>query len=180
MKIAILGHSGSGKSTLARKLGELYGLPVLHLDTLQFETNWIERDKDEARTMCREFMDNNDSWVIDGNYTWQFQQERLDNADLIVFMLFNRFSCIYRASKQFRMYSGKSRPDMARGCNEKLDHEFVSWILFTSRTAEKQKKRQFLRQKYAMKMRIIKNQRQLDRFIKEAEALSPSGRLPEP
>ena len=78
------------------------------------------------------------------------------------------------------MYSGKSRPDMARGCNEKLDHEFVSWILFTSRTAEKQKKRQFLRQKYAMKMRIIKNQRQLDRFIKEAEALSPSGRLPEP
>ena len=69
---------------------------------------------------------------------------------------------------------------MAHGCDEKLDFEFVSWILFTSRTPEKQKKRAFLKQKYASKMRIIKNQRQLDRFIEEAERLSLSGRLPEP
>ncbi|MBE6991082.1 MAG: DNA topology modulation protein [Ruminococcaceae bacterium] len=180
MRIAILGHSGSGKSTLARKIGELYDLPVLHLDTLQFESNWVERDKDEARLMCRAFMDFNDSWVIDGNYTWQFQQERLDNADLIVFMLFNRFNCLYRAFKRYKNYKGKSRPDMTDGCDEKLDREFITWILFSSRTAEKEEKRAFLKQKYASKMRIIKNQRQLDRFIAEAESLSLSGQLPKP
>ena len=36
MKIAILGTSGSGKSTLAKRLGERYGLPVLHMDTVHF------------------------------------------------------------------------------------------------------------------------------------------------
>lgn len=180
MKIAILGHSGSGKSTLARKLGELYGLPVLHLDTLQFEENWVERDKDTARSMCRNFMDEHDGWVIDGNYTWQYQEERLGDADLIVFLLFNRFNCLFRAYKRYRKFKGISRPDITQGCEEKFDREFVFWILYNSRTAEKQKKRAFLKQKYASKMRIIKNQTQLDRFIKEAECLSLSGRLPEP
>lgn len=180
MRIAILGHSGSGKSTLARKIGELYGIPVLHLDTLQFIENWVERDKDEARVMCRRFMDENSCWVIDGNYTWQYQKERLDSADIVIFMLFNRFSCIYRAYKRYRTYNGKSRPDMAKGCNEKLDKEFVWWILHDSRTAEKEEKRAFLKKEYASKMRIIKNQRQLNMFIKELEYLSPSGQIPLP
>ena len=43
MKIAILGTSGSGKSTLAKRLGETYGLPVLHMDTVQFLPGWVER-----------------------------------------------------------------------------------------------------------------------------------------
>lgn len=48
MKIAILGYSGSGKSTLARRLGEQYGIPVLHLDRVQFLPGWRERDPEEA------------------------------------------------------------------------------------------------------------------------------------
>ena len=43
MKIAILGTSGSGKSTLAKRLGERYGLPVLHMDTVHFLPGWVER-----------------------------------------------------------------------------------------------------------------------------------------
>ena len=43
MKIAILGTSGSGKSTLAKRLGEAYGLPVLHMDTVHFLPGWVER-----------------------------------------------------------------------------------------------------------------------------------------
>lgn len=43
MKIEILGTSGSGKSTLAKRLGETYGLPVLHMDTVHFLPGWVER-----------------------------------------------------------------------------------------------------------------------------------------
>ncbi|MDP6064453.1 MAG: (d)CMP kinase [SAR202 cluster bacterium] len=33
-RIAIVGSAGTGKSTLARRLGELMGLRVIHLDAL--------------------------------------------------------------------------------------------------------------------------------------------------
>ena len=59
MKIAILGTSGSGKSTLAKRLGERYGLPVLHMDTVHFLPGWVERAREEekrraARTVFEE------------------------------------------------------------------------------------------------------------------------------
>ena len=57
MKIAILGYSGSGKSTLARALGELYGVPVLHLDTVQFLPDWQVREQDEQLAIVQDFMD---------------------------------------------------------------------------------------------------------------------------
>ena len=45
MRIAIIGYSGSGKSTLAAFLGSRFGIPVLYLDTVQFEANWKERKR---------------------------------------------------------------------------------------------------------------------------------------
>lgn len=60
MKIAILGYSGAGKSTLAARLGELYGLPVLHLDRVHFIPNWQERETSEKRRIVENFMRDND------------------------------------------------------------------------------------------------------------------------
>ena len=85
MKIAVIGYSGSGKSTLSRQLGEVYGIPVLHLDTVQFCADWQERDREEARAMVAAFMQR-DAWVIDGNYRGFFQEERLGQADRILFL----------------------------------------------------------------------------------------------
>ena len=69
MKIAILGTSGSGKSTLAKQLGEQCGAPVLHLDAVHFLPGWVERAPEEEKTILSRFLDEHDSWVIDGNYT---------------------------------------------------------------------------------------------------------------
>ena len=49
MKVAVIGYSGSGKSTLAKKLGRIYQCPVLHLDRINFEPGWRERDPEDAR-----------------------------------------------------------------------------------------------------------------------------------
>lgn len=82
MKIAIIGYSGSGKSTLAKRLSEKYNYHLLYLDTVNFEANWKERDKEEAKRMVEEFM-KNDSWIIDGNYFDFYQDRRMKEAENI-------------------------------------------------------------------------------------------------
>lgn len=165
MKIAILGYSGAGKSTLAARLGELYGLPVLHLDCVEFMPNWEKRKLDEKQRIAADFMRDNDGWVIDGNYSKLFRAERLEQADIIVLMLFDRFSCLWRAFKRYRSFKGKTRPDMADGCCEKMDSEFIRWILHGGRTKKKKTDYKAICDKYPDKVTVLKNQRQLDEFL---------------
>lgn len=171
MKIAILGYSGAGKSTLAARLGELYGLPVLHLDRVHFIPNWKERETSEKRRIVEDFMRDNDGWVIDGNYSGLFRAERLEQADMIVLLLFNSFNCLLRAVKRSRKFKGKTRPDMGDGCIEKLDLEFIRWILHGGRTKKKKANYKAICEKYSDKVTVLKNQRQLDEFLKRQKQL---------
>lgn len=169
MKIAILGHSGSGKSTLAACLGKLYGAPVLHLDKVHFLPDWGERSDDEKRKIVGDFLNENESWVIDGNYTKLFYNERTEQADKIIILLFGRFTCLKRVIKRYRTNRGRTRPDMAEGCTEKLDGEFVRWVLLDGRTKSKKAKFKAVREKFPDKTTVLKNQRQLDEFIRNLE-----------
>ena len=166
MKIAIIGYSGSGKSTLCRFLGEKYEIPMLHFDTVQFLPNWKVREACEKEKIVREFLDANENWCIEGNYSKIFFDERMEKADFIVVMLFNRFNSLWRVWKRFRMYKGRSRPDMTVGCDEKLDFEFIRWVLFDGRRKESRSKYKKVICDYKEKVVVIKNQKQLDRFMK--------------
>ena len=166
MKIAVLGYSGSGKSTLAAQLGQLYGIPVLHLDRVHFLPNWVEREAAEKRRIVADFMHGNENWVIDGNYTKLFYNERTEQADMIIILLFGRFACLQRVIKRYRRYKGKTRPDMGDGCSEKLDGEFIRWVLRDGRTKSKKARFRIVCGKYPNKTVVLKNQRQLDEFIR--------------
>lgn len=160
----IRGYSGSGKSTLARKLGEKYGVPVLHLDRVQWLPNWTERDDAEKRQTVKAFLDENESWIIDGNYSSLYQQRRLEEADLILLLLFPRLSCLYRVSKRKRRYRGQTRPDMGEGCQEKLDAAFLRWVLWEGRSRKIRQNYANIQKQYPEKTIVIRNQRELDTF----------------
>lgn len=166
MKIATVGYSGSGKSTTATKLGAIYNIPVLHLDTVQFMENWQERPPADSQRIVADFMTENDSWVIDGNYKAFYQQQRLEQADMIIFFNFNRFVCLARVLKRFIKFRNRTRPSMAAGCDEKLDFRFVKWILHDGRTAAYKKHYADICKTHSKKVVIIKNQRQLDDFLR--------------
>ena len=100
MKIAILGYTGAGKSTLARKIGEKYDIPVLHLDKVNYTKNWKIRDIHESKEIVEDFLEN-ESWVIDGNYSKLEQDRRVEEADKIIFLDFPRFECLKRAHKRY-------------------------------------------------------------------------------
>jgi len=167
MKIAILGYSGSGKSTLARFLGKRYGIEVLHLDRVHWLPGWQERDKESKQKIIGDFLDGHTSWVIDGNYTKYSLGRRLEEADLIILLLFGRFACYLRALKRLGQYKGRSRPDMTEGCQEKVDWAFTKWIFRDGRTAKIREGYRSIQKQYPVKTRIIRNQRQLECFMKD-------------
>lgn len=162
MKIAIIGHSGSGKSTLARKLSEKYEIPVLHFDAVQFRPNWEIRPQASKEIMIKVFLDLHSDWVIDGNYSKLSYERRMEEADVIVVMLFNRLNCLWRVTKRYVTYKNKTRPDMGPGCKEKLDWEFVKWILRDGRSKTAKDRYSWVISRYGDKVIVVKNQRQLN------------------
>ena len=164
MKIQIIGYSGSGKSTLARELGEIAGIPVLHLDSTHFYGDWQERDVEEQAAIVRDFIANNDSWVIDGNYT-SVATERFAMTDLTIFMDFNRLFCFFSAYRRSRKFRDIARPDL--GMTEKFDRSFRRWLLIDGRIKErKQKHLSNLNATSGQKV-VLKNRRQTRKFVAE-------------
>ena len=128
-RILILGPSGSGKSTLAVKLGEKIDLPVAHLDTCYFRPGWVIEDKEIFRKKVIDLA-SKDLWVIDGNYLSHKEtlDYRLQRADTVIFLNFSRWTCLWSVFKRFLKHRGSTRPDVAVGCDEKIDLEFIQYI----------------------------------------------------
>ena len=54
MKIMIYGYSGSGKSTIAKIISEEYSLPILYVDKILYNENWVRKDKEESKKLSEE------------------------------------------------------------------------------------------------------------------------------
>lgn len=165
MKIAILGLSGSGKSTLAKQLGSFYHAPVLHLDAVHFLPGWVERVPGEEEQLVTSFLDTHSSWVMDGNYTKTCYARRLEEADQIIVLAFNRFLCLWRVIRRWWANRGVVRDSSAPGCMEKIDAEFVWWVLYQGRTPARIAGYRQIARQYSEKFILIQNPRQLARFL---------------
>ena len=164
-KIMVIGFSGSGKSTISKMISDILNIPVLYLDKVHWLPNWVEND---AKTECKivsNFLKDNDSWVIDGNYSHMSYNERLESADLIIFMNFSRFNCLF--SSLYRIYKNRGISWLSIGdfCIENVDFEFLKWILWDSRKKSQTDNYKYVFEKYGDKVIIIKNQREYDDFI---------------
>lgn len=164
MKIAVMGTSGSGKSTLAQRLGDAYGAAVLHMDAVHFLPGWRERPLAEEIALTDAFMDAHDAWVIDGNYTKTCLARRLTEADEIVVLNFNRFLCLWRVIQRWRENRGRVRASAAAGCEEKLDAEFIWWVLYEGRRPERLAVYEEIRRQYPQKFILLKNSREVDAY----------------
>jgi len=125
-RVLVIGSGGSGKSTFARHLGEITGLPIVHLDKLFWHPGWTRTPEDEWLEILRRETEKPE-WIMDGNYGGT-RQLRIEAADTIIFLDLPRWLCMYRILKRTLFYRPGSRPDMADGCDERFDLEFILWV----------------------------------------------------
>ena len=120
-KIIILGCPGSGKTTFAKKLNQITGLPLYHLDAiwhLPDKTHIAREDFDKHLTEIF----HTSEWIIDGNYNRTIEM-RLQECDTVFLFALPTELCIQGAIDRL----GKERYDLPWTENE-LDPTFEQSI----------------------------------------------------
>ena len=125
-KVLVIGSGGAGKSTFAGRLHKATNLELIHLDKLYWKPNWVETPANEWKKTIENLL-KKDSWIMDGNYGGTLAM-RLAACDTVIFLDLPRTTCVWQAFKRFLLYKKKTRPDMAEGCAERFDLEFLKWI----------------------------------------------------
>ena len=130
-RVLVIGPCGSGKSTLSGELGRRLSLPVHHIDQLRWRPGWVECGKEELRAKLQQIIAT-ERWLIDGNYGGSLDM-RLSRADTVVYLDFPIRLCLWRLMRRILTYRGLSRPDMAEGCPERFDLEFLLYVALWNR-----------------------------------------------
>lgn len=163
-RVIIIGCGGAGKSTLARQLGEKTGLPVVHLDKLFWHPGWVESTKEEMDAKIMQALAQ-PQWIMDGNFN-RTLPERLKRCDTVIYLDFSRVACLMGVLKRVITTYGTVRPDMAEGCPERIDLDFLKWVWnFNKNKREKYYK--LLNEAEGVETIVLKNRRAVKRFLKQ-------------
>ena len=165
-RILVIGCGGAGKSTLARQLGEKLKLPVVHLDSIFWLPNWVERNRDEFDELVRQEL-MKQTWIMDGNFN-RTLPERVKYCDTIIYLDFSRMACLLGVLKRIITTYGTVRPDMGEGCPERFDLEFLKWVWNFNKNKRESYYR-LLNETEGVNTIVLKNRRMVKRFLKELE-----------
>ncbi len=121
-RVMIIGSPGAGKSVFARRLHELTGLPLYHLDSIWHKpdrTN-ISREEFDARL---DAILAEEEWIVDGNYRRTIEK-RLAVCDTVILMDYPTEVCLSGAAARV----GTRHPDLP-WVETELNEEFRQYIL---------------------------------------------------
>ena len=166
-RIIVIGSGGAGKSTFSKRLGDVSGIEVIHLDQIYWRPNWVKTGKDEWRRIVEGLIAKN-SWIMDGNFGGT-REMRLAACDTVIFLDIPRRICLYRILKRSIIYRGKTRPDMAEGCKERFDLEFLVWVWNYPKTSGKRALEE-MSQLDGKRIIVLRNTNDIEEFLKNPYA----------
>ena len=162
-RVIIIGCGGSGKSTLSRVLSEKTNLPVVHLDKLFWKEGWVNISREEFDNLLNEEL-KKEEWIIDGNYD-RTLKERLKKSDTVIYLDYPRMTCLLGVVKRVLSNYGKVRADMAEGCPEKFDLDFIKWI-WNFNKEHRDKFYKILKEEKDKQIYIFRNRKECNEFVK--------------
>lgn len=102
----VIGCPGSGKSTFSRALQQLTGIPLFHLDMMNWNADRTTVDRAVFLARLQQVI-RLDCWIIDGNYSSTLDV-RAQACDTIIFLDLPAQVCL----SGIRERIGQARPDM--------------------------------------------------------------------
>ncbi|MBB3522896.1 AAA family ATPase [Rhizobium sp. BK456] len=126
-RILVVGCSGGGKSTISLKIAKRFGLPYISLDRDVFWLpGWVVRERAEQRNIIASRI-LEERWIMDGSNPSSLDI-RMPRTDFVLWVRMPQLLCIWGAISRWAKWIGRNRPEMAPGCPEKIDLEFLRFI----------------------------------------------------
>jgi adenylate kinase family enzyme len=126
-RVMVIGPCGAGKSTLAFTLADRLGLPLYHMDKLNWLPGWVDGGNVRVKAKLTRIL-STDRWLIEGNYGSTIPM-RLKRADTVVYLDFPIRLCLWRLMKRIITGYGRTRPDMTENCPERFDARFILYVM---------------------------------------------------
>ena len=168
-KILVIGCCGAGKSIFSKKLQSILKLELIHLDQYYHKPNWEEPKKDEWEKTVHTLVQK-PSWIMDGNYS-ETMDIRIKSADTIIYLDYPILKCFWRVIKRVFKYNGIQRSDMANGCKEEFDLEFLYFVLTFNTRFRKEIIQKLNLVKDTKKICVFKTDKQADKFLAQILAV---------
>ena len=165
-KVIVIGCSGSGKSTFSRQLGSITQIPVVHLDKLWWKPGWETVSREEFDLQHQKTLEK-PSWIIDGNFSRTLPQ-RIAACDTVIYLDFNRITCIMGVLKRVFTNMGKVRPDMGDGCPERFSLDFLIWV-WNFNKKNRRNTYDLLSEANHAQIHIFKNRKQVYKFLSDID-----------
>ncbi len=166
-RVLVIGTNGAGKTTFSRKLSEITGLPLVHIDRLYWRGNWETTPREEYLASLSAEAEK-ESWIIDGNGL-SIIEDRLRRADTVFWLELPSLKCVINVVKREMKYRGTARPDMPEGCIERIDPKFLRDVWRFNR--KNRKRIRTLLGKYDVKVVHIKSHRQSEKVLEKIKKL---------
>jgi adenylate kinase family enzyme len=123
-RILVVGPSGSGKTYLSLRLGELLGLPLVHLDAHRWQPGWVALPDDSWREAVAE-LTQRPVWIMDGTYESTLDS-RIPAAEAVIVLELQRALCFFGVFSRQLLNRRRPRPDAPPG--QRLDRAYLRYV----------------------------------------------------
>ena len=159
-RILVIGCPGAGKTYFSKKLKEIMGLPVVHMDNLYWNEDKTSISFDELNKKLLPYLQN-EEWIVDGNYHDTLKL-RLEYATDVFFLKMPREQCIEGILERI----DQPRDDIPWVETKKDAVELIEWTIdYEERT--KADEEALLKEYPNVKVHIIKNRDDADNYLEK-------------